>query len=63
VLQARQGEAPVRRRGRDEHDIAGALLTPAETVQTPTSETSFTWMRAAGWRYSGSGEMGEVIEE
>ncbi len=27
---------------------ACALETPAATVPTPTSETSFTWMRAAG---------------
>jgi hypothetical protein len=30
---------------------ACALLTPAATVPTPTSDTSFTWMRAAGLEF------------
>ena len=29
---------------------ACAFDTPAATVPTPTSATSFTWMRASGWR-------------
>ena len=34
---------------RDQHDVARAPCeTPAATVPTPASATSFTWMRASG---------------